>query len=112
MIPETEEGETGDSHFIGTDGSLPSNAESADLLDFEAAAVCFRQVQAIPHVKLQFPFSVCAIRAPPFLGCGRPQRPSAVGKRLSRSLCRRERFLFQFAARGLCGMWAAVRHPA
>jgi hypothetical protein len=58
VVTETEEGETGESHFIETDWSLPSNAESADLLDFEAAAVCFQQVQAIPHVKLQFPLSV------------------------------------------------------
>jgi hypothetical protein len=58
VFTETEKGETGESHFIGTDWSLPSNAESADLLDFEAVAVCFQQVQVVPHVKLQFPLSV------------------------------------------------------
>jgi hypothetical protein len=35
-IRETEEGETGAAHFIGTAGGLPSDAKSATLLDFEA----------------------------------------------------------------------------
>jgi hypothetical protein len=32
----TEKGETGDSHFVGTDCCLPSDADSAVLLDFVA----------------------------------------------------------------------------
>ena len=95
VVSKTEEGETGDSRFIGADYSLPSDAESADLLDFEAAAVCFRQVETIPHVKLRFPFSVCAVREPPFLCCVRPRCSAAAGKWLSRCLCRKECFLFQ-----------------
>jgi hypothetical protein len=34
---ETEEGETGAAHFIGTTGCMPSDAESTVLLDFVVA---------------------------------------------------------------------------
>jgi hypothetical protein len=58
---ETEGGESGDSHFVGTTCGLPSNANPAtDLLDFEADVDVSsrRRVSLIRSSKFPFPLFV------------------------------------------------------
>jgi hypothetical protein len=71
---QTEEGETGAAHFIGTTGGLPSDAEATGFVGFCGCSGCFRQAQGIPHAKLQFLISASAIGEPPYLCCRRIQR--------------------------------------
>jgi hypothetical protein len=67
---ETEKGETGVAHFIGTTGGLPSDAESTSLLDFVVATGVSDRCRAFlmrnsnssfPLVRFENPLS-CAVK--------------------------------------------------
>jgi hypothetical protein len=62
-----------------------------EFVGFCGCSGCFRQVQGIPHAKLQFLLSACAIGEPP--SCA--ERAIPASKWLSWSLCRWERVLSQ-----------------
>lgn len=89
-------------------GQLPAERRQlSGFVGFCGCCGCFRQVQGIPHAKLQFLLSACAIGEPPFLGLRENQTVSAASKWLSWSLCRRERFLSQCGAVRVhpCRVW-------
>ncbi len=58
------------------DDRLPGERRRVNgFVGFCGCCGCFRQVQGVPHAKLQFLLSACAIGEPPFLCCGRIEQP-------------------------------------
>jgi len=91
-IRETEEGETGAAHFIGTTGGLPSDVESTSLLDFVVASAVSNRCRAPLIRSSSSPSPLCVMRTS-FSVPRTDSAPSATSKWFSWSLCRREWFL-------------------
>ena len=70
----TEEGETGAEHFIGTASCLPSDADSAVLLDFVAVVDVSDRCRAFLMRSSNSSFPRVQLENPLFLGCGRIER--------------------------------------
>jgi hypothetical protein len=70
----TEGGETGAEHFIGTASCLPSDANSAVLLDFVAVVDVSDRCRAVLMRSSNSSFPPVQLENPLFLGCGRTER--------------------------------------